>query len=180
MGTVVVVQASCCVSAMNAKTNEPCVCYVAYPQFTRDAKSMCDYGLRVTSQANPYAVHYPPDPRNDCSYRSVRSLLQELSTLHTHSDLRYDSGDLTGENPPAGPLRLHTTSVNIDPARLTLGDLTLVLVRPRWSSFTSAKSHGRGHCSVLLAHTSLEILSVASTITVSLFSATQWAHRYGI
>jgi hypothetical protein len=81
---------------------------------------MCKSDVNTTAcietQANSYALHYPPDPRNDSSYSGLCSLLQNFP-LFTRIPI-YATTPVISSGPFARPLRLYSTCINHNPNSL--------------------------------------------------------------
>lgn len=131
------------------------------------------------TQAYSHPLHHPSDPRNHSSYRGLCSLLQELPSRHTHTNLRHNSCHITRKDPPSRSLRLHSTYIDYYTTFLS-AQRTILVPRRRSASLAPPTSDGRRHCSLLFAYTSLKILSIPSAAALAFLSASQWPHDYGV
>lgn len=136
--------------------------------------------LTMNTQTNSNPFLRSSHPRNNRSSRCIRPLLQALSALHPHTNIRHHPCHLSRPHPSPGSLLLYSSCIIYHPRSCALGFSLLIprIAGRKPSEYPPSTTHLRRNRKLLLAHPSAQVLATAPAAALAFLASIERSHYY--
>jgi hypothetical protein len=134
-------------------------------------------------QTCPHPLVHPAHSRDHCAYRRLRTLLQELPSVHANTRLRDHARHIARSNAATRPVRVDASCIldhtHRSPERVRILILFGTQGREQ-AEYPSAGTDGAGDRGILRPYQPPQILAATSAQVIAALAATQRPHHHRI